>query len=249
MPAPTVEKPDPPAQPTVVKLSPDETFDSVPKFPKGGITSVRLFDQLSQQRIKSTEQTLGRRFVWNFGEDTYTFLFGFSIEAYNTYSNRERGKWVQMVVEGEAVAREIAQPIRKLAQKKGWSREQLANFVLSFAQSLPYTADDVATGYDEFKMYAFETLVAGGGDCEDTVILAASLLRVLGYDVMLLNPKGHLAFGIVGDFSGAYFEHDGKRYFYGETTGTGWRLGDIPEIYQNVLVTLYEVPKIQSEKK
>ena len=102
----------------------------------------------------------------------------------------------------------IAEKLNQVAQENNWSRERLANFVISFVQSLPYTADDVATGYDEFKMYAFETLVAGGGDCEDTVILAASLLRSLSYDLILLNPKGHLALGVSGQFSGAHYEYN-----------------------------------------
>ena len=152
-----------------------------------------------------------------------------------------------MVIEGVPAATEIAKPMQVLAQKNGWRREKLANFVLSFVlsfvQSLPYTADDVATGYDEFKMYALETLIAGGGGCEDTVIFAASILLALDYDLMLLNPEGHLAFGAAGDFSGAYFSHNDKRCFYSETTGTGWNIGEIPDMYANVPVTLYEVPQ------
>ncbi|MCZ6679516.1 MAG: hypothetical protein O7E52_19980 [Candidatus Poribacteria bacterium] len=240
---PTPEETPESPQPTIVRIPPDETFAHIPEFPNGGITFVKLYDALSQQRIKNTEQTLGRRFIWNFDGESYTLLLGLSIEAYNTYSNRAREKWVQMVMEGTPAAMELVKPMQELAQKNGWAREKLANFVLSFVQSLPYTADDVATGYDEFKMYAFETLVAGGGDCEDTVILAASLLLALNYDLMLLNPKGHLAFGVVGDFSGAYFEHNDKRYFYSETTGTGWSIGDIPDMYASVPVTLYEVPQ------
>ena len=26
--------------------------------------------------------------------------------------------------------------------------------------------------------------------------------------------------------------HEGKRYFYCESTGTGWRIGQIPDVYQ-----------------
>ena len=61
-----------------------------------------------------------------------------------------------------------------------WSRQDRVDFVLSFVQSLPYTLDDVTTGYDEFRRYAVETLIEGGGDCEDTTILVAAILRGLG---------------------------------------------------------------------
>jgi len=115
--------------------------------------------------------------------------------------------------------------------------------VLSFVQSLPYTVDSVTTGYDEFKSYAFETLVAGGGDCEDTSILASSMLMALGYDVVLINPPGHLAFGITGNYGGYYFDHKGKKYFYCESTGTGFKVGHLPEEYGHVKVNIFDITR------
>ena len=229
-------------KPIAVPISPDETFDHVPVFPNGGLVSVELYNSLSQKRIQNTDQMLGRRFIWNFEGEAYTLLVGLSLDVYNTYSNRDRLKWVEMVVEGSGIGQPIAEKLNQVAQENNWSRERLANFVISFVQSLPYTADDVATGYDEFKMYAFETLVAGGGDCEDTVILAAGLLRSLNYDLILLNPKGHLALGVSGQFSGAHYEYNDLRYFYSETTGKGWEIGNIPEAYRSIPVKLYQVP-------
>ena len=93
-------------------------------------------------------------------------------------------------------------------------------------------------------MYPFETLVAGGGDCEDTVMLAASILAALDYDLLLLNPEGHLALGVAGDFKGAYYTHDNQRYFYSETTGQGWRIGQLPDQFKSVEVVLHEVPQL-----
>ena len=229
-------------EPIAVPISPNETFDHVPVFPNGGLVSVELYNSLSQKRIQNTGQMLGRRFIWNFEGETYTLLVGLSLDVYNTYSNRDRLKWIEMVVEGSGIGQPIAEKLNQVAQENNWSRERLANFVISFVQSLPYTADDVATGYDEFKMYAFETLVAGGGDCEDTVILAASLLRSLSYDLILLNPKGHLALGVSGQFSGAHYEYNNLQYFYSETTGKGWEIGNIPEAYRSIPVKLYQVP-------
>ena len=236
---------EPPKNPVVIPVPADETFDQVPQFPNGGVTFIELHAELNQKRIQNTDQVLGRRFIWNFEGQSYTLLIGLSLEAYNTYSNCDRARWTQMVVEGSAVGQPIAIEMEQVGQKNSWSRERLANFILSFTQSLPYTADDVATGYDEFKMYAFETLIAGGGDCEDTVILAASLLRPLGYDLMLLNPQGHLALGVSGQFSGVHYQYEDRRYFYSETTGRGWKIGDIPNQYQSVPVKMYQVPIVK----
>jgi len=62
------------------------------------------------------------------------------------------------------------------------SRETI-DFVGSFVQQLPYTSDRVTTPYDEYPRFPLETLYEKGGDCEDTAILAATILKEMGYDV------------------------------------------------------------------
>ena len=231
-------------KPTVVPAPSTSTLLSEPpKFKNGGIMLAKLHEGLSSTRLKNVPQALGRRYVWNFEGKTFTLLLGLSVEVYNSYTNRERADWVVMLAEGVHAAKPIAEEFKKLAKKHNWTAEQIANFVLSFVQCLPYTVDDVSTGVDEFPRFSLETLVAGGGDCEDTTILAGSIFLVLGYDVVCLNPKGHLALGIEGKFPGFYFEHNGKRYHYSETTGTGWEIGNLPEVYRGVSVTIYEIPK------
>jgi len=231
-------------KPTVVPAPTTSTLLSEPpKFKDGGIMLARLQKGLSSTRLKNVPQALGRRYVWNFEGATFTLLLGLSVEVYNSYTNRERADWVVMLAEGVHAAKPIAEEFKKLAKKHNWTAEQIANFVLSFVQCLPYTVDDVSTGVDEFPRFSIETLVAGGGDCEDTTILAGSIFLVLGYDVVCLNPKGHLALGIEGKFPGFYFKHNGKRYHYSETTGTGWEIGNLPEVYRGVSVTIYEIPK------
>lgn len=231
-------------KPTVVPAPTTSTLLSEPpKFKNGGIMLAKLQKGLSSTRLKNVPQALGRRYVWNFEGATFTLLLGLSVEVYNSYTNREREDWVVMLAEGVHTAKPIAEEFKKLAKKHNWTAEQIANFVLSFVQCLPYTVDDVSTGVDEFPRFSIETLVAGGGDCEDTTILAGSIFLVLGYDVVCLNPKGHLALGIEGKFPGFYFKHNGKRYHYSETTGTGWEIGNLPEVYRGVSVTIYEIPK------
>jgi len=231
-------------KPSVVPAPPvSSLLSGPPKYKDGGVLLAKVYEGLSSKRLKKAPQALVRRYVWNFENETFTLLLGLSVEAYNSYTNRERAKWVEMLAEGVHVAKSIAEEFRKLAEKNNWTAEQTANFVLSFVQCLPYTVDDVSTGVDEFPRFAIETLVAGGGDCEDTTILAGGIFLVLGYDLVCLNPEGHLALGVKGKFPGFYFEHNRKRYHYSETTGTGWKIGDMPDIYKNVSVTIYEIPK------
>jgi hypothetical protein len=95
--------------------------------------------------------------------------------------------------------------------------------------------------------YPLETLLDGVGDCEDAVILAAALLKRLGYDVALLYYAGHCALGVAGaeGLPGDFVEdpQTGVRYFYGETTSEGWSLGQVPSRYREMEIAGIEVVK------
>jgi hypothetical protein len=247
---PKKQKPEKMLKPTVVPApATSSLLSEPPKYENGGVLLVKLHEGLSFTRLKNAAHAIGRRYVWNFEDETFTLLLGLSVEAYNSYTNRERAEWVEMLAEGVHAAMPIAEEFKNLAEKNNWTAEQTANFVLSFVQCLPYTVDNVSTGVDEFPRFATETLVAGGGDCEDTTILAGSIFLVLDYDLVCLNPKGHLALGIKGKFPGSYVKHNRKRYHYSETTGTGWKIGDMPEIFAKVPVKIFEIPKQNKNNK
>jgi hypothetical protein len=131
------------------------------------------------------------------------------------------------------------------AQDAGFtSKRQQAEFVIEFVQALPYASDDVTTGFDEYPKTVAETIVEGGGDCEDTAILTAALLQAepFGYDTILISPPGHMAVGVYGtDLPGTYWELDGRRYYYLETTGEGYDVGELPEVYEGETARLYRI--------
>jgi len=135
----------------------------------------------------------------------------------------------------------LVDKIREAALKKGFNDYQTIEFAAAFVQSLPYTVDSVTTPFDEYPRYPIETLVDNGGDCEDTSILLASIIEKLGYDVVLIELPGHCAVGVNGgeNMHGAYLEHEGNKYFYIETTDSGWRIGEIPDVYQDAAASVY----------
>jgi hypothetical protein len=110
--------------------------------------------------------------------------------------------------------------------------------VIFFVQQIPYTHDNSTASYyggvfppaygnnGEYPKYPVETLVDGKGDCEDTSILAAAILDLMGYDVVLLRYSDHMALGIemtkfspfYADYPPKYYDYEGKRYYYVETT-------------------------------
>ena len=193
------------------------------------LSSVRIIEGIVQQRPPNTRQTLGKRYVWNFKGKSYTVLMTIDIEKYNSYDGKERYDIPQLVEEGRTTIGNLTREFQNVfKQHRDWSKQDRVDFVLSFVQSLPYTLDDVTTGYDEFRRYAIETLIEGGGDCEDTTILVAAILRGLDEKTVLIFTPGHIALGVSGNYTGASVPYNGTKYYYCETTGTGWTIGDLP---------------------
>lgn len=145
---------------------------------------------------------------------------------------------------------DIVASFNEFALREGLREEEKLNLMIGFVQSLPYVTDMESVGQQEYPRYPIETLVDNGGDCEDTSILMASLLKLMGYDVILLDLPDHMAVGISSDnvrFHGTYYPENGKKYYYVETTEPGWSIGELPEDYEGVnayLVHLVPVPML-----
>lgn len=135
----------------------------------------------------------------------------------------------------------LVETIRNTASLKGYSEYQVVEFATSFVQSLEYTVDSVTSPYDEYPRYPIETLFDRGGDCEDTSILLASLLHSMGYGVVLIELPDHCAVGILGgeNIYGTYWKYEGKKYYYIETTDTGWGIGELPDAYEGASAHVY----------
>ncbi|WP_169051795.1 hypothetical protein [Halorhabdus amylolytica] len=177
----------------------------------------------------------------------WTFNFFAYKDAHAAASQRSRGRSRPEYVSyelTEGTGGEIASLLKDEADKLGFEEFEAIEFVVDFVQSLPYVTDDVSTGYDDYTKFIIETLTEMEGDCEDTAIMLASILEAepFNYDMVLIQPPGHMAAGIWNsEPSGWYWELDGRKYSYIETTGEGWGVGDCPENYQSVQATLYQV--------
>ena len=90
--------------------------------------------------------------------------------------------------------------------------------------------------------FHLETLVDNGGDCEDTSILFATLVLIIGYGTVYLNPPDHMAVGVLGnDLPGYYWKYNSRTYYYCETTGENFKIGDLPSEFKNVDAYIYEI--------
>ncbi len=159
-------------------------------------------------------------------------------------------EYVKFVTYDNEKIKEIAENVTKFSS----SQEEKAQVILDFVHQIVYDKTIEDDGMPDYVRYPLETLVERNGDCEDLTILAASLMKAVGIDVAFIHlppppekKSGHLALGVVGNFSGACYKVDGKNYFYTETTGTDWlnatstwKIGQIPEAYKerkaNILI-------------
>jgi hypothetical protein len=80
-----------------------------------------------------------------------------------------------------------------------------------------------------------------GGDCEDTSILLASIIDKMGYGVVLVELPDHCGVGVKSgeNIIGTYWEYNGSKYYYIETTDLGWAIGELPEVYKNTAASIY----------
>ncbi len=179
-----------------------------------------------------------QHYDWDYGYSTWDWDLPIPMSLYVEYSERARpsswNEWIQMAKDpdDDHYIDQMIQGINEAAMKKGFTEKEKVNFVIAFVQSLPYTEDDVAARWDEYPRYPVETLFDRGGDCEDTSILVAALLDRLGYDValLILDDEDHAAVGVsIKGMHGTYYEYEGKKYFYLETTGDGWKIGEMPD--------------------
>lgn len=128
----------------------------------------------------------------------------------------------------------IAAQLSRQAQQLQLGYIDFVQYVIAFVNGIVrYTSDEELYSSSDYWAYPLETLDHERGDCEDSAILLAALLRALGIDVILIHIRqpGHLAVGVALriDCTGRWIDFNGKRYFYVEATeGPNWRIGQLP---------------------
>ena len=141
----------------------------------------------------------------------------------------------------------IASYIRESVAKANLPEIDMLQFALDFVQmpNINYVIDENSVGIGfakEYMRYPDEVLFDKEGDCDCKSSLMAGLCMALGYDVlfMLSQKLGHAAIGIeckdewlrdlnLTNKDAVVRNYNGKSYIYCETTGDGFRIGNIKE--------------------
>lgn len=191
--------------------------------------------------------TVTQHYDW---QNAWTWELPIPLSLYVQYRERPRppaiGGFVELARDpgDDAYIDQMVTYINDMARQYHFTDTQKVNFVITFVQSMPYTTDSVTAKADEYPRFPVETLFDRGGDCEDTAILVAAILSRMGHDVALLHLPGHMAVGIaLPGATGRYYNHNGVKYYYLETTGEGWRIGDMPAEYITANAYIYPVAR------
>jgi hypothetical protein len=204
--------------------------------------------KITQTDVKINSDSITRYYRWEYDNTDFSVGYEYNKDAYDAYSGRSRNRnfshFVNDPYDDELISM-ITEQMAELAESNGYSRDEVPYIVMAFVQSLPYVSDSASAGYDEYPRFPFETLYHGGGDCEDSSILLAALLYDMGYGVALVEFPGHMGVGVkVADsLEGSYFDYSGVRYYYLETTNSGWEVGMIPNEYAGVEASVQPVLK------
>ncbi|MBN1369134.1 MAG: hypothetical protein JW954_02710 [Dehalococcoidaceae bacterium] len=187
-------------------------------------------------------------YTWFYGGTRWHWEFGIPENLYRYYQSLKRpytndySVYVQSSMDNDCLAG-LAAVLSDTALQHGCPARNLPEFLAAFVQGFDYSSDPSSTGSANYPRYPIETLAGLEGDCEDSAILLAKLLKLTGHDVVLVGYPNHYGVAVAGiqDAWGGYWEYDGRDYFYLETTITGWKPGEIPERLKAVPAMIYPV--------
>lgn len=118
--------------------------------------------------------------------------------------------------------------LARQAKDDGYDYFRTAEFVLSFVGG--------AIPYKEAKLQLPAQTLIDDGDCDCKSVLLSAILKNMGYKVALLKYPTHEAVGIAFSENQlpkgknlSYYDYNGTKYFFCETTTAGWSIGQISD--------------------
>ncbi len=167
----------------------------------------------------------------------------------NTYENLWGSIYAELVRESQSHIDFLVDSLAGISQQKELSRSEFAEMIVSFVQDIPYSyvrVQDCSEANNKGKpcigniafglLSPYEFLHSLYGDCDTRSVLIYALLEKLGYDPMIVvsNEYAHAMLALNIPASGDHLKHQGKKYYFWETTGKGWPIGMLPPNSNNV---------------
>lgn len=185
---------------------------------------------------------------WNYGGYRFTVSMQLDTGIYSYYKRQSKNQpYTAFATEfkNQSYLQNVAKILKEDADDLGYRGKQLVDYLTAFVQqNIVYTKDPYNGGYD-YPKYPIETLYEKKGDCEDSAILLVSLLKVFGFDAVLIQLPSHMAVGVVcTNWGTSYYKFENKRYAYIETTNPKWAVGQIPDEYKKTSAQLIKTPAL-----
>ena len=129
-----------------------------------------------------------------------------------------------------------------LSREEGLGELERIQFILDFVQkpNIEYEFDekcDEIGNLSDYARFPDETMFDGRGDCDCKAVLAAVLFREAGYKTAYITTPSHAAIAVAFKSKSAsellemagqsIVTKDGYMYFFCETTGDGFKIGDL----------------------
>lgn len=139
----------------------------------------------------------------------------------------------------------VAEYIRDIVNKENLPEIDMVQFALDFCQApnITYKVDNNSSAInfaEEYMRFPDEVLYDKEGDCDCKSSLTAALLKSLGYNTVIMLSQKHQHAGIGVEYKPAWEpyiqaedkttvlrEYNGKTYLFCETTGDGFKVGQI----------------------
>jgi len=142
--------------------------------------------------------------------------------------------------------------------KNNFTRNEFADLIVTFVQSIPYNLLVQSSCEDASKNISVKKMIDSGiicdgfvyaglytpaefmtnykGDCDTRTLFLYTIMSDYDFDVVILNSDlySHSIIGVSLPASGNYISHRGKKYYTWETTNKGWKLGNLPPAYINL---------------
>jgi hypothetical protein len=195
----------------------------------------------------STSNQMSRTYIWYYGGYKFTQTLTFKESDYNYYRSLSKASPYSEYATQHDSYRYLEQIAAKLdedAADLGYTGIKLVEYLVAFVQqTIIYTPDP--TIY-EYPKYPIESLVEQKGDCEDKAALLVALLKTFGFDAIMVNLPGHMAAAVACDNCGGYYNHNGRKYSFIETTQPNWKIGQLTALSSNNSAKLLDIRKTAS---
>ncbi|MGF1532888.1 MAG: hypothetical protein ACFCUI_04245 [Bernardetiaceae bacterium] len=155
--------------------------------------------------------------------------------------------------DGPALDR-IVDLMQKMQAHYQLNEQQLADLVVCSVQHIPYSlivvspcsvyiaenpsyAGTPCVGKCRYGLHSpVEFAASFKGDCDTRTVFLFAIFERLGYKVAILNSReyAHSILGLHLPAQGSAVRYQGRNYYVWETTGKGWKIGQLPPDFGNI---------------